>query len=52
MLGYTYKCDYKIKHRPKAAEVFVETHGNPLEHHLNDKNDTKYEIGPIQYFLQ
>lgn len=51
-LLHTYKDDDEIKYCPKAAKILCKSERDPLEDHLNDKDQAESKVGPIQYPFQ
>lgn len=50
--SFTYKDDDEIKYCPKAAKILCKSERDPLEEHLNDKDQAESKVGPIQYPFQ
>lgn len=48
----TYEDDDEIKYCPKAAKILCKSQRDPLEDHLNDKDQAESQVGPIQYPFQ
>lgn len=48
----THKDDDEVENSPEAGEVSPEAEGGPLEQHLDDEQDAKGEVGPVENCLE
>lgn len=48
----TYEYDDKVQYRPEAGEVLGKPQGDPLEQHLDDKDQTEDKVGPVEDLLE